>query len=79
MLAAQPGQHNSDLLLRLTLLAGRTTNVAHVLFGRLGRLGFLCHLRSSFGATMNQNSSVNNSRHFAYRMLTAETSPHSRT
>ena len=79
MLAAQPGQHNSDLLLRLTLLAGRTTNVAHVLFGRLGRLSFLRHFRSSFGATMNQNSSVNNSRHFAYRMLTAETSPHSRT
>jgi hypothetical protein len=49
ILAAQPGQHDPNLLLSRILLAGRTTDVAHMLFGRLSRTGFLSHLRSSFG------------------------------
>ena len=49
ILAAQAGQYDPDLLIRRIPLAGRTTNAAHVLFGRLIRLGFLCHLRCSFG------------------------------
>jgi hypothetical protein len=47
LLAAQPLQHNADLLFRRILPAGLTPNVLQHLFGRrFIRPGFLFHLRS---------------------------------
>jgi len=46
----QPGRKPAiNVTMRRGGLAARTTNVAYVLFSRLSRPGFLCHLRFSFG------------------------------
>ena len=54
VLAAQPGEHDPDLLLRRMLLPGRPADVLHHLLGGGSlRHGFLAHLHS-LAVTMSQ-------------------------
>ena len=60
ILAAQTGQYDPDLLIRRIPLAVSVGSDFCVTFA------------APSGATMNQKSSVNNSSHVVYRMLTAD-------